>query len=398
MGRESMPADRLRVVFLAHAYPRFAGDPVGSFAHNLAVALRAEAVDVSVVAPAAPGYPASDRIDGIAIERFRYAPRRLETLSYTGAMAAEVQGSVRGKLVLAALLTGGAIALTRVARRERASLVHAHWWFPAGLIARGLRALAGVPYVVTFHGTDIRLAASSAGGRRMFRVAVGHSAALTAVSSWLARSARTLDPALVVEVAPMPVLTTLFHPGGAREPGRMLFVGKSSAQKGLDRLLRAMAQMHQPAPLTVVGAGRLDDAALHDLATRLGVADRVEWLPMMSQRELAEQYRRCAVHVIPALDEGLGLTAVEALLSETPVVAFDSGGVPDVVLHDRTGLLVPAGDEAALARSLDDLLADPGRLADMGRAGRAHALAAFSPGAVARRYAAIYRAATRDGG
>ena len=93
----------------------------------------------------------------------------------------------------------------------------------------------------------------------------------------------------------------------------------------------------------------------------------------------------------PALEEGLGLTAVESLLSETPVVGFDSGGLPDVVQHEHTGLLVPPGDETALAAALDSLIGDPLRRAAMGRAGRAHALLTYGARAVARRYAALYR-------
>ena len=69
----------MRVLFLTHAYPRFAGDPVGSFIANLAVALRDDGVDVIVSAPSAPDLPLHDTLDGIRIERFRYAPRRLET-------------------------------------------------------------------------------------------------------------------------------------------------------------------------------------------------------------------------------------------------------------------------------------------------------------------------------
>ena len=73
------------------------------------------------------------------------------------------------------------------------------------------------------------------------------------------------------------------------------------------------------------------------------------------------------------------------------VVAFDSGGLRDVIQHDKTGLLVKAGDRAALARTLDDLLARDGHGSDLGRAGRLYALSAFAPESVARRYAEIYR-------
>jgi starch synthase len=75
------------------------------------------------------------------------------------------------------------------------------------------------------------------------------------------------------------------------------------------------------------------------------------------------------------------------------VIAFDSGGVTDVVRHGSTGILVPPGEPAALAAAVDALLARPDRGAALGQAGRLHALATFAPASVARRYAEIYRAA-----
>ena len=152
-----------------------------------------------------------------------------------------------------------------------------------------------------------------------------------------------------------------------------------------------MTMMRTRPKLTVVGAGRLDDAALRERARTLGLDDRIEWLPILSQADLAVQYRRAAVHVIPALDEGLGLTAVESLLSETPVVGFDSGGLPDIVRDGETGRLVPAGDEPALAAALDELMSDSELRHRLGAQGRAHAERTFGLHAVARGYAELYQ-------
>src|SRR6266540_4082506 len=126
---------RTRVVFAAHAFPR-----------RLAEALEREGVDVQAVAPAAPGLPARDRLRGVAVRRYRYAPRRAETLAYTGGMHLRA-ASPTGALALAGLLAAGALALRRVA--AGADLVHAHWWFPGGVqaLAAGKR-----PLVTTLHG------------------------------------------------------------------------------------------------------------------------------------------------------------------------------------------------------------------------------------------------------
>jgi glycosyltransferase involved in cell wall biosynthesis len=383
----------MRVLFLAHAYPRYPGDPVGSFVLRLASALRLEAIDVTVLVPGGPDLPAKDTIEGIPVVRYRYAPRSFETLAYAGTMGAQVRGSWRARAALAGLLAASFAKARSLAKREGAAVVHAHWWFPGGLAGSWIHRISGLPLVTTLHGSDIRLAGEFPVGRSAFRSVARASASVTAVSSWLARQASALEPSVQPIVAPMPVVTDLFYPGSGLAD-RLLFVGKLTEQKGLQHLLRALTLMRAKPTVDVVGAGRVDDAHLRRMAEELGVADRINWLPLMTQAQLAELYRRATLHVMPAIEEGLGLTAVESLLCETAVVAFDSGGVPDIVVNEKTGLLVPPGDAHALAIAVDRLLAHPHERAALGRQGRAHVQEHFAPVAVARRYASIYRDAT----
>ena len=81
------------------------------------------------------------------------------------------------------------------------------------------------------------------------------------------------------------------------------------------------------------------------------------------------------------------------MLCETPVVAFESGGLPDVVQHERTGLLVRERSPDSLAQAIEQMLALPDRGQALGAAGRLHALSTFAPESVAKRYIDIYRAA-----
>jgi hypothetical protein len=124
----------MNVLFLTHSFPRSEGDAAGSFILRLAVALRGENVNVRVVAPAGPGLPASDEIEGISIERFRYAPRRYEKLAYTGNMAADVASSWTARLALVGFLGSDFIHAVRARRSFEPELVHAHWWFPNGVV------------------------------------------------------------------------------------------------------------------------------------------------------------------------------------------------------------------------------------------------------------------------
>lgn len=393
-------APLLRVLFLTHSYPRVSGDAAGSFLLHLANALRGERVEVRVVAPAgvapgggAPGgaeLPATETLDGIQVERFHYAPRRFETLAYTGEMAQAVQRSWSARFALVGFLGSGFAAATRVRREFDPHLVHAHWWFPGGLVGSWASGLGGLPLVTTMHGTDVRLARGSSFARPLFRRVLHQSRAVTTVSRWLASEVRAMAPDVEPVVAPMPVSTTLFHPGEGRANDRLLFVGRLNAQKGVALLFDALARMRHRIAVDIVGGGP-DEAALRAQADQLGIANRLTWHGAQPQTALPAFYQRASALVVPSIGEGLGLVAVEGQLCEAPVVAFDSGGITDTVVHGETGLLVPPGDVDALAATLDRLWDDPELRLGLGRAGRMAALGDFAPASSARRYATLYR-------
>ena len=129
----------------------------------------------------------------------------------------------------------------------------------------------------------------------------------------------------------------------------------------------------------------------------LGVSARVAWHGAVKQPALAPFYQRAAILVVPSAEEGLGLVAVEAHLCETPVVAFASGGLPDVVQDGVTGRLVVERSAAALAIAISDVLGRADGGASLGEAGRRLALETFAPEAVARKYAGISRSAIATG-
>ena len=384
----------LRVLFVTHAYPRFPSDGAGSFLHRLAVALIASGCDVRVMAPSAPGLAPSAVLDGVSITRFRYAPAGMESLAYTGTMAEQVLGSLRGKGALAGLLAAGTLAVRRTVESFAPDIVHAHWWFPAGLLALG--ADESVPLVTTMHGSDVRLARRVKLVHPLFRRVMARSAAVTAVSSWLAGEARAMAPDADIRIAPMPAETTLFTAQPTeRVPGRFLFVGRLNAQKGISDLIEALAWTSPHCSLDVVGVGD-DERALKVKVDHLGLARRVHWLGQLERAALPNLYRRAVATAMPSRNEGLGLVAVESQLCATPVIAYASGGLTDIVSPQQGGTLVTTGDIRALADAMTAHASNLESVGGRGAAARAAMLDRFAPATVAAGYRALYQTLLHD--
>ena len=137
----------------------------------------------------------------------------------------------------------------------------------------------------------------------------------------------------------------------------------------------------------IVGDGP-ERAALEALAGELGVAERVHFAGWSDRAR--EWLGRWDAFVLPSRFEGLPLAVLDAMLAELPVVATDVGSTGEAVSDGVTGRLVAAEDHDALAAALRDVIGDPQRARELGRAGREVALERFTARAQARRYEALY--------
>jgi glycosyltransferase involved in cell wall biosynthesis len=169
-------------------------------------------------------------------------------------MANDVASSWTARLALVGFLGSDFIHSVRARRSFEPELVHAHWWFPNGVVGTWVSGLAHIPLVTTLHGTDVRLVRKVGVAKPLFAHVLKHSAAVTTVSRWLKDETEVLVPGVHPTVAPMPVATSLFSPGSSRDGQRLLFVGRLNDQKGAEHLVHALAAMKTPAAsLDVVG-------------------------------------------------------------------------------------------------------------------------------------------------
>lgn len=343
-----MPGDHpTRVLVCTQGFPRYLGDHHASFVLDHARALLVAGAEVTVCCPAAENLPDHDVLDGARVERFRYAPRRFETLAYSGGLHYRARGV--GGLVLPFFFLGFLIDTIRHA--GRADVIHAHWWIPSGLVAVIAGRLRRTPVVVHVHGTD---AAMTKGPLRWpARWVLRRADAVIAVSSALADWVRDVAGVEAV-VLPMPLRPSLApKPGQAPPPpqldGPVLAVGRLVPEKGFDVLVRAVALAGMP--LRIVGDGG-ERVKLEALAHSVG-AD-VTFVGPVPPDDVHVEYRACRIVAVPSWREGFGLVAAEAAAAGRAVVASDVGGLADIVTDGVNGTMITAGDVDALATALRD--------------------------------------------
>jgi len=164
-------------------------------------------------------------------------------------------------------------------------------------------------------------------------------------------------------------------------PPHLLCLGRLAEEKGIDVALRAFARLrprHPDAVLTVAGDGPVR-AELEQLAASLGIDGAVRFTGFVPDEMKEALFGAASIFLLPSrCAEAFPLVALEAARQARPVVATRLGGLPEAVLHERTGLLVDAEDPAALAGAVRTLLADPEQARRMGLRGRERVLGSFS--------------------
>jgi glycosyltransferase involved in cell wall biosynthesis len=385
----------MRILVVSHNYPRFPSDPAGNYVRLLAQGFGARGHAVLVLAPHTPGTATREAVGTVSVLRFRYGPERLERVGYRGESRMGRLLSGPAGLMLPAYLLAFRRAIAQSVRQFAPDVIHAHWWLPAGWLAAGEQ----LPLVVTSHGSDVRLLEQVWGLTLLAERLVRPGVTWTAASQFLAADLeRSLSlPAGTVLPIPMPIEITEFEQG--REvrkdaPPRILYAGNLLPSKGVDILIEAFGLLRArglEARLRILGEGpaRPRQAAL--IADR-GLEESVSLHPFVPQSAMPTEFGASTVTVLPSRGqaEGLGLVLAEALLAGSAVIGSRVGGIPEVVHHDVTGLLVPDGDPAALADALGRLIGDPQLRRRLTAAGRSLVRDTFGPDRAAERFLSLF--------
>ncbi len=397
----------LRIVCPTYWYPQGATDTQATYVHDINRHLVRRGHAVTVVTPGNPSLPATESFDGVEVLRF---PMELP-VDLTYGRVAQSQVNLMGKFarvaVMAHYLEAQYRATVNACRDRGADVVHAHWAIPTGPAAVQAARKMRLPSVITMHGGDVYVNPEQGYDfptrwyvRPPLRWTLRHAGALTAITDDCRQHAlRAGAPDESIHLVFNGTDLRRFSPAPGGKPidprygPQMVFACRQLfPRKGIRFLIEAAARLKPRFPdIRVVVAGDgFERPELIKLAESLGIGQQVTFLGWVPNSDLPPYYRAAAISVIPSLEEGFGIPAAEAMGCETPVVASDAGGLPEVVEHGVTGLIVPRGDSAALADAMGSLLVDPARRADMGRAGRERALRLFDWDRTAEQFEQIY--------
>ena len=380
----------LHITQVVHDFHPVVGG-IETYAYNLAKGLVDAGHHVKIYTTRLPNTPTYENLDGIHVHRFRAIAR---PFNYP-------------------LLPG----LMRALSREDSDIFHGHINSPMTVdITATVSRLTHTPLVITYHADA--LISDIAGKTPFFRTwlddmyrrarrRVANIAKQLIVTSPMYRNSSLflqdyLNKTTVIPATITPYFlkhqknSTQAKEGFGFNPNNslLLFVGRLVPYKGLELLLRAFHQIHQhnsTVHLAIVGSGPLE-SKLKKISTQTGLSTAVHFLGVLPRRRLRDAYSACDIFVLPSRSrsEAFGIVQLEAMAQEKPVVATSVGGVPYVVQHEKTGLIVPPVDEAALTNALTQLIEDSALRERFGRAGRKRLINHFTREPTTRTLEALY--------
>jgi L-malate glycosyltransferase len=293
--------------------------------------------------------------------------------------------------------------IVEVAKYERLDIIHAHYAIPhatSAYLAKQILGQNSIRIVTTLHGTDITLVGLEPSYLPVMKFSIEQSDGVTAVSRFLkektltnyqidkdirvipnfvdANKYRRVDSSAVCNHLAPNKEKILIHVSNFRPVKRVLDVVR----------IFDVVRKKLPAKLILVGDGP-DRSNAEQLARELGIIEHVKFLG--KQLELVPILSAAHLFLIPSQSESFGLSALEAMACELPVIASSVGGLPELVLHGQTGYIAEIGDVERMGKYAIDLLTNDQKYAQFAAAGRQRAVTSFGSQAVVDQYEEYYR-------
>jgi len=376
-----------KLLVTASTFPRVQGNTDPRFVYDMAMHM-SKHFDISVLAPATPGIPLSQKMESdvgeLDVIRYRYAPFRfVETLTNNGAIIPSIHEKPIRALLVPFMLIGLFFAVRKQLKLKHYDCVHAHWYIPQGAIQSFFSGTKHPPFVVTGLGGDVwglnnKLCAY------LKRRTLKKAAAATALSEEMGEKLRIYYRDAEIHIARLGCDTSKFSPKKRVNDYYVthhglkgiiiLFVGRLAEKKGVEYLIRAMNHERirpTDAKLVIVGDGPLRND-LESLTNRLKVCDKVKFLGAVNHDMLGEIEASADIFCSPSIvaqngdREGFLVANIEASASGLPIVTTTT---TMSCQHNHTGIIIDEKDIEQLANALLSLISNSGERRRLGANG-----------------------------
>ncbi len=291
--------------------------------------------------------------------------------------------------------------LVEVARFEKLDLIHAHYAIPHAISAFLAREIVnnGLKIITTLHGTDITLVGLEPSFLPVVKFSIERSDGVTAVSRFLREKTLTnfginKDIAVIpnfVDTAkyrriPCEEISERFAPHGEKI---LVHVSNFRVVKRVPDVIKIFHEVRKKIPATLILVGDGPDRSACELLVReLGLQQHVRFLG--KQQELVPILSAADLFLMPSQSESFGLSALEAMACEVPVVSSSVGGLPELQVHGETGYIAEIGDIDRMARYAIELLTNEPKHRMFAEAARRRAVEQFDVHKIVGQYEAYY--------
>ncbi|MGB4595302.1 MAG: glycosyltransferase [Anaerolineaceae bacterium] len=386
----------MNISIIASSYPRFDGDGTAPFVRSISLALQNLGNNIEVVAPYDPAVKVMDQ-KGISVKRFKYAPRKnWHIMGHSRSLEGDNNLKLGTFLLIIPYIFSGTVALYRSIRRQKSAVVHAHWSLPNGLCALIVNKLAGTPYIISLHGSDVYVSKKNVIFTKINEVVLKGAKAITACSNELFDYADNHGGKGRTHLIAWGADPTIFFPISEKAPIRremnlpgdaliITSLGRLVPKKGFDVLVSAFAQAHMPSnTYLVIGGSGPQKESLVELSQKLGIEDRLILLGEINWNKTSAFLGASDVFVLPSIRDphgnidGLPTVLLEAMACGLPCIASNIGGVNLVLDQECNGLLCDPSSVLEFSESLMRLISVSELRDKFGKAARASVVDHFN--------------------
>lgn len=383
----------MRILMLTTSFPQKKEDFAGIFVYELAKGLVRLGYDINVICPSSTETKGFEVMDGIKVYRFNYViPRILQKVAYGDGIFHNLRKDLLARLELPLFFFFFLIKAI-VLCNKGCNLLHVHFLF-SGLIGIFVAKIYKIRIVLTTHGSDINYLEKSALLRKAGLFILRRVHRVIAVSNSLRQKMVEIGISdRKITVIPNGVNPLDFKPRKRKKDGfRLLWVGRLVEEKGVVYLVEALKWVREKLPdvkLILIGEGKLKER-LKRLSHNLSLYN-IDFIGKINHSAISEYMNSADLFILPSLREGLPLVLLEAMATGLPVIATSVGGIKDVIVHEKSGILIPPKKPRLLAEKIIYLLKDEDLRKRIGEDGRRRVEEYFTWDRITKETSQVYK-------